>query len=599
MKTLTYKIKWKKHTKFIILITLLVAGGIFIYHQYFANKAAAETSTTSIFEKVKNSKTIQNVLSGTGTVQPLNTYDVTTLVEGKVIAADFEEGDTVEKGQILYRISTDDIDSQITAAQKKVDRAAVSIAKAKEIYFDAVNQYDQAVADYKKAKEEYGDSNVKSKETGIVKALYVEEGDTYQRGTQIAEIYDNSCMLLKVPFPSSEADDSFVGKTAEITIEDSFETVKGKVTKVSSINETLLGNRVVKEVTIKVNNPGCITETTTATAAIEDIYSASTGSFCILTDAVITADVTGEIDTLNIKEGDSVKEGEVIFTLTQDSVDKQLQTYSKAVDTAQISVENASDSTETAKETLEDAEASLEDIVASKTDYSITAPSSGRIISKNILVGDTISSENSTIVCSIYNLSAVTFCIYVDELDIGEVEIGDAVNVTADALGDTKITGKVINYSLLSKSSSGVTQYPVTVQIDDVGDLLPGMNVTGDIVVEETKDCIAIPNVALMRDNLVYIKDESVTEAVGDIPVGCKGIEVTTGITDGDYIEILSGLDGTEEVYIGSKVNSISVTGGNSLLDGLFSKRSIRKRSFGINGGRSSGGRSSQGGRKQ
>lgn len=569
MKKLIRKIKWNKIIKFLIFIMILAVAGVFAYRHFFAGKTAVTTAKTGTFEKVETGKTIQNILSGSGTIQPLNTYDVTTLVSGEVIAADFKEGDMVEKGQVLYKISTDDVDSQVKSSQTKADRAKEAVTKAEKNYADAQDKYNDAVTDYKKAKEKYSIADMKSTEAGIVKVLYVKEGDTVQNGAQIAEIYDNSYMLLTIPFSSSEVSEALIGKTAKVTIGDSFETIDGKVTKISKIDETLSGNRVVKEVTIQVKNPGGITGTSTATAVIGSISSTSAGTFSVLTDKVITADIVGEIGTLNIKEGDSINEGDVIFTLTNDSIDDQLKSYSNAVDTAKASVDNAKDGIETAKESLEDAESSLDNTIDAKTDYSITAPISGKIVDKAVLVGDTISVQNSSTLCTIYDLSAVTFSMDVDELDIGEVKVGDSVNVTADALENTKITGKVTNISLISNADSGVTQYPVTVEIDDVGDLLPGMNVTGDIVVEEAADCIAIPSDALRRGNLVYVKDASVTEANGDVPAGCKAVKVETGLTDGNYIQIKSGLSGTEEVYVERNVSSESATKDNSLLDGL------------------------------
>jgi HlyD family secretion protein len=53
-----------------------------------------------------------------------------------------------------------------------------------------------------------------------------------------------------------------------------------------------------------------------------------------------------------------------------------------------------------------------------------------------------------------------------------------------------------------------------------------------------------------MRGDLVYVADESVTEVQGEIPAGFRAVPVETGITDGDYVEVISGLTGEEEVYI-------------------------------------------------
>jgi HlyD family secretion protein len=564
------KIKWKKLIKFAIIIVVLVTAGYLGYQKVFANKNTPAATVASYTTSKVETRTIQNTLSSSGTVEPLNTYEVTTLVEGEVISADFEEGDTVEKGQVLYQITTDNVDNEIEAAQTKVARAEKELAKSKENYSDALDILDEANADYKEANETNGSTKVLAEDTGVVKTLFIKEGDTIQKGSQIAAIYDNSYMLLTIAFGSADVDASLIGDTAEITIDDSFETLEGKVTEVSNIDQTLSGNRLVKNVTIKVKNPGGITGTTTATASIDDIYSTGGGTFSVLTDTVVTSKVAGEVDSLKIEEGSKVSEGDVIFTLTQDSVDDQLSNYSNAVDKAQQTADSTADNVEAAEESLEDAETSLDDTIDSKTDYSITAPISGKVIRKDALAGDTIKNSGfSSTLCVIYDLSAVTFSMEVDELDVLSVKEGQEVSIVADALEDKTFTGVVTNISLESTASSGVTQYPVTVRVDDIGDLLPGMNVTGNIVIEEAKDCLAIPSDALQRGNAVYVKDESVKEANGRIPAGFKEVAVETGITDGDYVQITSGLDGSEEVYVARNISAQAIAGEESLLDGL------------------------------
>ncbi len=583
----------KKILKFVIFIAVIVAVGLFAYNRIFAKETKPSSTQASYTVKSVETRTIQNVLSSSGTIEPLNTYDVTSLVQGEVIAADFEEGDLVDEGQVLYQISTDTLDNEIENAETMVSRAKENVTKAKENYADALDNLNEAEADYEEAKEDYADSEVTSTETGIVKTLFVEEGDTVQNGAQIAEIYDNSYMLLTIPFAASEVDDSLIGKTAEVAIGDEFETTKGTVTDIDVIDEVLSGNRIVRDVTIKVKNPGGITNSTTATAAIGEISSMEEGTFSVLTNAVITSDGSGVIKTLNIKRGDNIKDGDIVLTLTQENVEDKLSSFTNAIENAQKTVDSASDSIESAEESLEDAQADLEDVIDSKTDYYITAPISGKIIRKDTLKGDTIkNSGGSSTLCVIYDLSAVTFSMYVDELDVLSVKEGQEVSVTADALDGVTFTGVVTNISLESTASSGVTQYPVTVRIDEVGDLLPGMNVTGNIIIEEAENCLAIPSDALQRNNVVYVKDDSANEATNeatneveeaegesvneetgnrfnDVPDGFKAVTVETGITDGDYIQIISGLDGTEEVYIARNISSEATTQEESLLDGL------------------------------
>ena len=139
---------------------------------------------------------------------------------------------------------------------------------------------------------------------------------------------------------------------------------------------------------------------------------------------------------------------------------------------------------------------------------------------------------------------------YVDELDVLDVEVGQKVQVTVDAFEGETFTGKVTNVSLESTSSNGVTQYPVTVQMDEVGDLLPGMNVNGEIIIDEAENVLAIPAQALQRGNVVYVKDDSVTEAEGNVPAGFRSVEVETGLISENYVEIQNGLSEGDVVYI-------------------------------------------------
>ncbi|MDF2942507.1 MAG: secretion protein HlyD family protein [Herbinix sp.] len=550
MKRFFSKIKWKKVIKWVVIIAIILLVGNFVF-QRFSAKRMIPTSDANVTTTAKvETRDIQNVLSSSGTIEPLNTYEVKTLVEGEVIAADFEEGDIVEEGQVLYQIDTDTLDNKMDTAETAVERAEKNYEKATKSYNDAIENHQKAQADYEEASKDYGNANIEATETGIVKTLYVEEGDTIQKGAQIAEIYDNSSMLLVIPFPASEVDNSLLGKKAVVTIEASDETLQGKVTKVSNIDEALSGNRLVNQVTIEVVNPGGLSAQTTATASIGSIYSSAEGTFAVKTQTVIMAENAGKIGTLKIEEGSRIKEGEVIYTLTKESIEDQLESFLSKVENAEDSIDNAKDSVENAQDAIDDAKSSLEDVVDTRTDYSITAPISGKIVSKNALVGDTISSNSNTALCVIYDLSAVTFEMNVDELDVMSVKVGQEVDITADAFENVKMSGVVTNISLVSSANQGVTQYPVTVKIEEVGNLLPGMNVTGEIIIQKVEGVLAIPSDALMRGDVVYVVDASVTEAVGEVPVGFKEVAVETGITDGDYIEIKSGLTGQEEVYV-------------------------------------------------
>ncbi len=528
------KVKEKKWPKKLLIFGIIIVL-VVVCIRFALNKAATtfknENQTKEYSVEQAQIRTVENYLSSSGTAQPLNTYSVTTIssVEGTVLSADFEEGDLVEEGQVLYRISTDSLDNKLESAQKSITRAQ--------------KKYDSALEDYEEAKEGIDDLEVRSEATGYIKELKVEEGDNIQaKSTPLAEVYNNKTMLLKIPFLSSDVSEKQVGKKATIEMTESGEELTGKVTKVSSITETLTGNRLVKYVTIEVENPGAIVEGDMAAASIGKIDSCEDGIFSLYSNGTISASVSGEIETLYIKEGDWVKEGEVICKLSRENIDKELENYQEQI--------------ETAKESLEDAKDSLDEIYDTQADYTITSPITGTIITKNTKVGDTISSPSNNALCLIYDLSAMTFEMYVDELDVMKVKTGQTVNITADALPDETFEGVITNVSLVSSSSGGVTQYPVTVQIDEVGDLLPGMNISGEIVIESAQNVVTVPADAVQRGNVVYVQDETVTEENGKVPAGFRSVEVEVGVSDGSYIEIISGLKEGEAVYVSARASS-------------------------------------------
>ncbi len=94
-------------------------------------------------------------------------------------------------------------------------------------------------------------------------------------------------------------------------------------------------------------------------------------------------------------------------------------------------------------------------------------------------------------------------------------------------------------------------------QIDDIPDgLLPGMNVDATIVLSEAADALAVPVAAVQRGNTVYVKDSSAKNTDNTmvngtaLPDGWRAVEVETGLSNDDYIEITSGLSEGDVVYV-------------------------------------------------
>ena len=150
-------------------------------------------------------------------------------------------------------------------------------------------------------------------------------------------------MEIRIPFLSGETELIPVGSTAVLTLVDSGEQIEGTVKAVANREETLSGGRLVKYVTITVNNPGGLTTTTAASAQIGEFVGSEEGTFKASTDTTMNADlaVSVEVEELLVHEGDYVTKGTPIFRMTSRTAEKLMRNYKDALDKAQEGVESA------------------------------------------------------------------------------------------------------------------------------------------------------------------------------------------------------------------------------------------------------------------
>ena len=598
------KRKGKSGRIVIVFIVVLAAllGGFFLYKKKTSSQKSQGDQSVST-ATVKRTD-ISSELTASSSLSPKDTYEVTSLVEGEVIEANFEEGDVVEKGQVLYRIDASSIDSDLSSAQTSLQRAKESVQTAQSAYAGETARI--------------AGNTYRSTASGYIKTLYIKEGDKVNSGTKIADLYDDSVMKITAPFLSGEAAEINVGDEAAVILEDTGEQISGTVTVVSSMEETLSGGRLVKNVTVEVSNPGGLTTDTAASVTVDGFVCSAEGTFKAKTETTLSVELSGnkslEIENLLIHEGSYVEKNSELFQVTTKTAEEYLKEFKDAV--------------ESADDNLENAENKLSNTQDSVDDYTITAPISGTVITKNAKVGDKISKSSSgtTTMAVIYDLSTMTLEMSVDELDVSSIKVGQSVEITADAVEGETFTGTVTNVSLQSSYSNGVTNYPVTVTLDDTGSLLPGMNVDAKIILDSSENALVIPASALMRGNRVYVKkspdstenadtqrndssdnagdadserknpgdgtqnadsadrqpdagaeasgsskgsgtDNSSSKSNGsgksgssNVPDGFEVVQVTTGIINDDYVEILSGLSEGDEVYISSDSGSSTQT---------------------------------------
>ena len=520
--------KNRKKKKTVIIaaaaFVLLAAAGTAALRS--SGRSAGTGRGTAVMTAPVTRQDISSRLSSSGVLKPRNSYQVSSLAEGEITSADFEVGDQVEKGQVLYRIDVSSMEEEMKAAQNSAERAARSLEEAQK--------------DYSRAQGRFNDGIFRSGDSGYIKKIYIKAGETVSSGTKIADIEDDSFMRLKVPFLSAEAAAIGTGSTALVTLSSTGEQIPGTVTAVSSKDETLTGGRIVRYVTIEAANPGGLTTEQSAAASVGDYSSSLEGTFSPVVETILSADLPDSVtvEQLLVSEGDYAAKGAPIFRFDRESADKLMRSFREKLDSA--------------KDAMDSANSKIESTKSSMNNYTITAPISGTVIRKNMKAGDKITSKGSGdgVMAVIYDLSSITFSMSIDELDISKVKTGQTVQITAEAAGDASFRGIVENVSLESANNNGITTYPVSVTVKDPKGLLPGMNVNGKILLEESKNALVIPAASLMRGNVVYVKDPSVKAAQGEVPAGFREVTVETGIMNDEQVEVTSGLAEGDEVYL-------------------------------------------------
>lgn len=447
-------------------------------------------------------------VSSTGTLAPAASYDVRALVSGEILQAPFEIGDHIEKGDLLYQIEAKDAEAAVRQAELSLRQAQLS-------------------------RDELAESQrLTASAAGVVQAVHIKKGDLVSAGTPVADILDSSTMYLTVPFHSAGAAELAPGQSAAVTLAGSLETLPAVVESVASADLVGPGGALVRQVRLRLSNPGALTEGTAATASAGALDCAGSGTLEAASRQTVTAQTFGEVTDVYVSAGSAVSAGTVLAELGGSQAGSALENADLALESARLSLQRA-------QQTLEN--------------YRVLSPIAGTVIEKTFKEGDTVDSMDSGSLAVLFDLSAMELKLNINELDIGKLREGQTVEIAADAVPGQTFQGTVERLSVNGTTANGFTTYPVTVRLEDYGDLNPGMNVSADIIVEQVKNVLSIPASAVQRGNTVLVPLEGALAEDGATVADPAKVEertVTLGGSDGTYVEVTSGLKDGDLVLV-------------------------------------------------
>jgi HlyD family secretion protein len=199
------------------------------------------------------------------------------------------------------------------------------------------------------------------------------------------------------------------------------------------------------------------------------------------------------------------------------------------------------------------AKASLENAEEDLRNSTIVSPIDGLVLSRDVSVGDGVSSililgSQATLVMTLGDTSEVYVQGKVDEADIGKVYLGQPARIVVESFKDKKFIGKVTRISPFGKEKDNVTTFEVRVSISNpTGELKANMTANAEVILEEKKDVLMVPEASL-----IYDKDRNASVELPDPKAdnGKKKIAVKLGISNGVKTEIVSGLNEKQQVIL-------------------------------------------------
>ena len=255
------------------------------------------------------------------------------------------------------------------------------------------------------------------------------------------------------------------------------------------------------------------------------------------TEIGLIPSVTGTVERVNVSNGSTVSSGQVVAVVTADGASN-----------TNINPNTRENDITAANLALEQAQKDLEK-------YKIAAPIDGTILVKNAKVGDSVvEGQTDQPMMVIADMSKMKLKIDVDELDIWNVELGQTVVITVGALPGETFSGEITNIAGEGeKKGDGVTSYAVEITVNDPGKIKSGMNVDAKIIIDSAINVLSLPESALYEsdgENALVITDGGDDADAVDledypeitVPSGYRLVKVKYGVSDGDNVEIISGL---------------------------------------------------------
>ena len=430
------------------LITLLViaalAGG---GYWYWTNRSAS--AGPDMGDSVRTSPVIRgsisSIVSGSGSVATSREQSLAAPGASTLLQINVEDGDEVSKGDVLFVLDC----PEVVSSQQAVSKYEYQLAE----YYAARNEL-QRVAD-----KDY-----------LVTSLSAKVGDKLTKNANLISLLDINSMSLQVP--AAEGASWASGQSLQVTLLEYGNTVYGTLSGEPTFSSS--NGMDYLTFTLELDKGQRIGNETYGQAFNRTTNNQAAVMLKPNTETILRSPADGYLEVLNAAEGEIIQEGTLMFRISSTNLDSQISDANSEMQVAMANLKQ--------KQTVLTAD--FDGI------YYAAADNSGP---KNtfLQIGDSLRSGEG--LGKIVDSDRMQIVFNVDELDIAKVEIGQAVNVVADALPNQIYTGRVARIAQEGASSGNVAYYWVLIEVTEWSGLKVGMTSSLEIVVEESFNTLLVP----------------------------------------------------------------------------------------------------------
>ena len=493
----------------IIVIAALILIGVVIRLRNRVDDKFASTAA-DVLEFQVTTDTIHSLVSGTGTLAYVDLEQLTIPAGVEIDEVVVERNDAVNTGDLLATVNMSTVMTALSDLQLQLDELDDQIASAKG---EEVSSYISASI------------------SGRVKRIFVEEN------MDISACMAQHGALAVLSLDGYMAVDV---QTDILSRGDSVSVIRADGSKITGKVDSAANGKATVLVT---DNGPAYGEVVTLLA--EDGTEIAQGELYIHSPLAVTG-YAGTVSMIYVKENSQVYASSTLFSLKNTSFTANYDTLLRQRG-------------ELEEDLLELLTIYRNGAILSPMDGIISSVEFGGVVTEDAaamlyaaLPTATVEAEDNGLL-TIYPDISMSITIGIDEADILNLQIGQEAKVTVSSVSDETFYGTVTKINKDADISTGVTQYSAEILISKAKGMLPGMTADVDITIEGVENAKIIPVDALHQTSAIHFVYTGY-DVENQEYTGMQ--EVTIGMQNKDYVEILSGLEIGDSVFYTEKKDS-------------------------------------------